>query len=698
MRRLARHVAANRAIWALYALAALWIGWFAVHVHVYFVMPDEVRYVKQAEVIWTHFRPLVPGDAQFATWSELQPMLMAPLWGIFDTATAYRLTHVLNALVLASAVFPAYLLGRQVLRSHRWALAGAALSIVVPWSVMAGVMMTENAAYPVAIWALWAIHRATVRPGHANDALALGLLALAFFARTELLVLAPALPVALLLQELRYPPDAGVGPSRGRLVAVLRRHPLVFGLTAAVALVLAASVTVILGDAPRNGPFRAGGPALAAETFAYVAIGVAMVPVALSAAWIAATLVRPLDRTRHAYALVLLCSGTLLTIVSAGGAVAFTNGVNDRYLAYLAPPLMIGMLAFLTERRPLALATIAAGAGTAWIAWNSTLEEVGQTFVSPTAAWHKVLYGRAPEIGRLFGAYDLSSQRLMAWSCGLACLAIALARRRARPALVAVPVALLVGAYCLAETTYTRGKLREIQPAAGYANGRDWVDRTLGYGRTADVLLSGLGEPSSAQAVWWDLAFWNSQVRGEHRMAGGPLYRDQTFPQGFWVDPRTGRAHGLDDAHYIVQGVADRRFGFRDTAPVGAPVGNLQITSLPAPVEARWAHYGPDETGFLPPGASSTLRIFGDGTAGPHTVTVTFGPPFGAKHAVAWEIRRAGRRLAAGHVRVGAAATPAIALALPARGFRDLTLHAPKAAGSPGLQFYGASTAVTAPQ
>ncbi len=699
MTAIRRHLAANRAIWALYAVTAVWIGWFALRVHVYFVMPDEARYVKQAIEIWAHLRPLVPGDTDFATWSQIQPLLMAPLWGLFNTSTAYQLSHVLNALVLASAVFPAYLLGRRVLASRAWGLAAAVLTVVVPWSVMAGVMMTEVAAYPLALWAVLAIHHAITRPGPRADVLALAALALAFLGRTQLIILAPALPIGLLVQGLRYP-NVTVGARTRRIRATLREHPIVFGVVVLVGLALIVRHKAVLGNAPSNGPFQPNGWFTAREMLAYVAIGVGMVPLALSAAWGVATVLRPLDPVRHAYAVLLLYVGVVMTIAIGGGSVAFTAGINDRYLCYLAPLLMIGMLACLLERRHLlAVPILAASAGCAWLAWGSKLELVGQTFVSPSAAWHKVLFGRAPEIGELFGAYDLTPQRLVAWATVVVCVAIVLARRWVSPTLLAGLAALGVGAWCLAETTYTRGKLLEIQPAAGYANGRDWVDRALPYGASVDIILSDLGDPASATAVWWDLTFWNHDVRGmRYILPRTKSWADQAFPRGFFINYRNGAVRGLTTEHHIVQGESDRRFAFRGQTPVAPPQNNLVLSAVPGPVTAAWVRVGRDETGFVAPGDETLLRVFGDGTAGAHTVTLQLGPRFADKQPSRYSITSEGRRLAAGSVRPGKTEPVAVKVVLPASGHADLTLLAPEGGRSPGVQFYGASIALTAPQ
>src|SRR3954451_10122079 len=87
------HLRANAAIWTLFAVAAFWIAWFATRVHVYFVMPDELRYVKEA-IAWDSGRPVVPGTETWPTGSQLEPMLLAPIWALLSTWRAYQVTHV----------------------------------------------------------------------------------------------------------------------------------------------------------------------------------------------------------------------------------------------------------------------------------------------------------------------------------------------------------------------------------------------------------------------------------------------------------------------------------------------------------------------------------------------------------------------------------------------------------------------------
>lgn len=687
---IARTLKRNPPLLALFVITAAWIAWFATHIHVYFVMPDEVRYVKQAIDIAESWRPLLPSDADYQTYSQIQSALMAPLWGLFQTPTAYQLTHVLNALLLASSVFPAYLLALRVLGPRRrgWALTTAALVVLVPWTVMAGVMMTENSAYPLAIWAYWGMQRCAAGPGGwRGDLIALVCLAGAFFARTQLVVLAPVLIVVLVAQGLRYPPVDAARPTR-RLRPIVRAHKLIFAVSALVLLVFLVRSRAIIGNAPEE-VFSAGWDVFARETLAYIAIGVAMLPLALSIAWMIGTLLRPSTPEQHAFAVIGGLSGVLLVVIVAGGSVHFTAGVNDRYLAYLVPLLMVGMVACLLDPRPWRLWIAVGTAFSAWIAFGAVLEQVGPTFVSPSAAWHFVLYGHAPGIGRFFGV-TLTSSQLMAWWVIVAGAVIALARSWRRPTMVAVAVTAVVGAYGFTETMYTRHKLEAIQPGAGYADGRDWVDRAIPYGAHADAILSTLGaDPASASATWWDLTFWNAKVNGTRFTEPAPTgWLDQAFPRPFTIDDDTGAIGDLGTSGYVVQGVADRRFGLRGAVPVGAPHNNLQILQVPAPAAALWRWNGPDETGYVPPGGEGTVRVFGDGLGGKRPIAVVLGTPFGAKGPSRYVVTGEGQTVR-GAVAIDQQAQPLITVRdMPVSGHVDITIRAPSK--KQGVQFYGA--------
>ena len=165
-------------------------------------MTDELLYAKLATSIADTGSPLpqVHGTS-IAVYNQLYPLLIAPLYGALSAPEAFRAAHVLNAFLMVSAVFPAYLLGRQVL-SRPWALAAAGLSVLVPWMVLTGFLMTESAAYPAFLWALLGLQLAIAAPSPRRDLLAVAALGLAGLARTQFAVLVVVLPLAILAHEI----------------------------------------------------------------------------------------------------------------------------------------------------------------------------------------------------------------------------------------------------------------------------------------------------------------------------------------------------------------------------------------------------------------------------------------------------------------------------------------------------------------
>src|SRR5947208_16420545 len=165
-------------------------------------MTDELQVVRLAESTAARLSP-VPHihGAYYGALAQLYPLLLAPLFGVLSAPAAETAAHALNALLLPSAAWPAFLLARSVTGSRSAGLAAAALTAFTPWLVLSSTLLTENAAYPAFVWAVFLCHRALHEPGTGRDAAAVGALVLAYLARTQLFVLAVALPIAVVVYE-----------------------------------------------------------------------------------------------------------------------------------------------------------------------------------------------------------------------------------------------------------------------------------------------------------------------------------------------------------------------------------------------------------------------------------------------------------------------------------------------------------------
>ena len=136
-------------------------------------------------------------------------LLIAPLFVLGIGDVAVRMARAINAVLFASAAIPLYLLagfvfkGRSIPRS-----IVAILAVFLPWIVLSSAMFTESLAYPLFLWAVYALARLYVRPSPDRDALAIVAISLATVARTQLIALAVAYFVIVALRvahDLRTP-------------------------------------------------------------------------------------------------------------------------------------------------------------------------------------------------------------------------------------------------------------------------------------------------------------------------------------------------------------------------------------------------------------------------------------------------------------------------------------------------------------
>ena len=97
-------------------------------------------------------------------YSQLYPLLMAPFYGLLSTTAAFDAVHIFNAVAMASAAVPVYLLARELGIPKPAATVVATASVMTPWMVLATLVFTEAVAYPASAWAILAIHRALAKP------------------------------------------------------------------------------------------------------------------------------------------------------------------------------------------------------------------------------------------------------------------------------------------------------------------------------------------------------------------------------------------------------------------------------------------------------------------------------------------------------------------------------------------------------
>lgn len=577
----------------------------------YFVMPDELGYVQQGHFIAEHLRPVLPRDAEFGSWSQLQPLILALPYGLWATPTAFDVAHAINAVLMAGAAVPAYLLMRRLTPWRGAAYLVAAMTVVVPWMTLAGTMLTENAAYPTFLWAVLAAHVTLTDPGPRHDALFVVALVGAYAARTQLSLVAAAAAIGIVVHEVGWrwrgePRRPVLAALREGLVAAVRGHVVLVALAAVGLLIILTSTSgELLGGyaAPTEGQLLPPGAVHSArEILAQVVAGIGVLPLALALAFALGSLWRPRDRAAQAFAALAIPTVVLMALALGSFSVRFTAGVNDRYLFFLAPLLFCGTVGFLLERRrwllPLGLGLAGAGALVA----SATLAQRGPSLVSPAAAFHDVLadtgIGGVPTTAALLGGAAVAL-------VGIARVVSADRRRQT----LAFGLGLL--AFLAVETTYTMQKIVATQhPSDEYLAGRDWVDRVLPDGERAAILLSNFGDRYQSAATWWDLTFWNLRADRPLRMASGDDFiQKTTFPLEF--DGKTGALKGVD-AHYLVLSDTERRLSLVGASRVDARYG-MSLVRLPPTPRIAWGVFGTDPAGRLPRGGSAAMFVFAGG-------------------------------------------------------------------------------------
>ena len=151
---------------ALYVLAVIAYAVLGHRMPVPMVSPDEYTYGQLSQSI-AHGDGLSWRGASEPFRSALYLVAIAPAWLGGSTVSGYAIAKVLSAAMVCSVIFPAWLLARRIVGA-RLALLVAALVVAGPSLILAGEILTENLAYPLATWSLVAAVLALREIGRAH--------------------------------------------------------------------------------------------------------------------------------------------------------------------------------------------------------------------------------------------------------------------------------------------------------------------------------------------------------------------------------------------------------------------------------------------------------------------------------------------------------------------------------------------------
>jgi hypothetical protein len=666
--------------------AAAFAEYYSARVVTWAVMTDELQTTKLATSIAEtgSFIPRIHGS-YYGALSQLYPLLIAPFYGVMAAPTAATAAHVLNPILLASAAWPAYLLARSVTASRAAGYAAAVLTAFTPWLVLSTTLLTESAAYPAFVWAVFLCYRTVVSPSAVRDVAAILGLLLAFLARTQFFVLALALPAVLLVHELTFGAShtkdgswSARLPSRAR--GAIASHPVL--LVSYVAAGLGAGVLALAGLLGRvvgnyAVPFRGDllPPGIwhsAALHFSFVVIGCSVLPFVLAASWALVAVSRPVRKEANAFALLLLVLVPLLTFEVTSFDLRFTPNafVQDRYLFYLVPLFGVGGAAALVQRtdaRLRAVVALGVGGAFAWLAGLASYHSEVIFWASPAAAFHPALVTAAEWMhlsARLFVSLAVVASAILA-------AALCVWPRVTRSA-VALSCAAVVAAFGAFEAAYVFERFAE--PAMTRVKSvaeapRDWIDAAVPSGSTVALVPS----PLEQTTYWWEAEFWNKDVKRVLRVDGGPTFTP--FPvNDVSVDFSRGRLSGPQPTNFLVVSPKEARFRLvEDTARV-ADVTPLRLVRVARPYRLVWATRGVSADGWTMPHQDAVLRFFGIGRPVRRTIIVVLSAPPEAPRPVTFTLEGGGS-IRRGGVDPGGARPPVqLAICVPAAGHSDVVL------------------------
>jgi hypothetical protein len=528
---------------------------FSVLVRLWLVHEMPGPYIFVDELIYSELARSLADTASFAVrdvpvhgYSILYPALLAPAYRLFDSLPdAYAAAKATNAVAMSLAAVPAWLLARRV--AGRWlALLAAAIAVAVPSMAYTATIVTENLFYPVALLFAWTLVLVLERPSLRRVALLGVVLVAAVATRSQALgfvgatVLAPFV-LALLRWDLR---------------ALRPFAPLVAGTLALVVLVVGGQLLRGGSLSDLLGAYRVVGEGGydASQVLRFwlwhvevVTLYVCAVPVAaLVVLLFRARSLPPAVQEHLAATLAILATSTL---VVAGFASRFASDrVQDRYLFFLAPLLVIVVLAWveLGAPRPVAALLVGGALAVALVTAFPYDRFVGEPARSDTFSLLPLWTVNDHLVG---GSYRLT---VLVAALALVGLLLLVPARAA----IVVPLAVLALFVVLSGPVW-KGPHGVLQAGRGAVFtgirgvDRDWIDRSLPDGAHVAVVWTGLAD-----------RFTVNQNEFFNRALGDVYYTSTPTPGGIGetgvgIDPadgtlRTAEGKTIDAPYALLDG------------------------------------------------------------------------------------------------------------------------------------------------
>ena len=508
------------------------------------IMVDELVYSDMARSFASTGHFLIRGV--HGSYGPIYPLLLSPAYALTGPVShAYQWARVIDAFAMSSAVFPAYLLARRVVRRPA-ALAAAALAVTIPSLAYVGTLMTENVFYPVFLWLAFALVCMLERPTLRRQLVVLALCVIAFETRAQAVALFAAVLTA---------PLALAWIERGRPRSLKAFAPL-YGIVAAAAVVVAIvevarglSPSHILGNYSKasNGGYHVW-PVLHWLVLHVAELDLSMWILPFAALIVLVANARHLDRRLRVFAAVGASLSVWLVLEVAAFASQYSHRIEERNLFYLMPLYVIALLAWIErgQPRPPRAAIVAAGLAAALPGTIPFLSLLNITAQSDTIGLQPWWYVGDAWAGR-------SSVALVAVLLSLALGAAFLWLRPRYAPLLAVVVALGFLVSWLPVELWTHSFTRLGSSAYNQGVGpempKSWIDAAAGRDAHVGVLWNG----GNVLAVW-ENEFWNRSVDRVYDLHS-PLPGDMPSVH-VSVDPATGilrdaKGRPIDDSYVL---------------------------------------------------------------------------------------------------------------------------------------------------
>lgn len=646
--------AASAAIAGLVAVFNARIGSFIL---------DETL-IKQSAVSYTSGLPgSLLDDPNARATSRLYPLVISPLFALFDGDQAVRAARSLNAWLFVSAAVPCTLLAREVVA--RWSLAvfcGLAC-VTVPWLTLTTAMFSESLSYLAVVTAVLAMYWAFLRPAWWRDGLVILALVAAVTSRTQLVGLAFGYGLAILARGWLDRRCLGGWTSWGRRMVL--RYPFTiaiallivgFALHGAYSDTLRADLRSLLGMYAQAASERASVPTNVGSELALqglaLSLGVGIVPALLSLVWYPRALMGQAGERARALALVVgVGLGSLLaaTVYAQGGS--WGAATEERYYIYLAPFLWIGAVAAVDRRWARATKGLAVAGGlivivALLVALPRGLDAESSFFAPAMAVTNYVASEVTRALSDVTGLGGAGAQDLVAVGvAAVVALAWLLCRRQGRGPLAALAVGLalqlvVTGTAFIAIAGGIDG-IRGRTIAAGEFRGLGFVDRAANGRQVTWIANQVDAVPQQADAIQRTALIYNDDIRRRLAVPSSGAKPDN-FPLNS-LPVSTATPAGGDAAGSAPLGrpvplavqtinspfvqVAGERIA---TSPSWERLELLGIAGAP---RAVWASSGLGPDAVARPAAAVRFRAWSPGrvrfrlraVAGPATVTISLG-------------------------------------------------------------------------